>query len=182
MVKVKHHGNSKNKIPCIIRSKEGTLYYHSIHQRKLRWISTDYHVYPEEWNAGKSSVIVSNSNNRQAHLQLIQSQIDWEMKQMQCIIHDKEMDGVSYSVDDLANEIQQLPTSQSVFMFFRQQIAKKEQMQCVGSKNNYTNAVNRFIEFRNYYCPLNPKTTPLTFRETEVWLSAYHGQAPFVKK
>ncbi len=33
-----------------------------------------------------------------------------------------------------------------------------------------------------YYCPLNPKTTPLTFRKTEVWLSAYHGQAPFVKK
>ena len=141
-VKIKFRASS-------VAGKEGTLYYHIIHQRKLRWISTDYHVYPEEWNAGKSSVIVSNSNNRQAHLQLIQSQIDWEMKQMQCIIHDKEMDGVSYSVDDLTNEIQQLPTSQSVFMFFRQQIAKKEQMQCVGTKNNYTNAVNRFIEFRN---------------------------------
>ena len=141
-VKIKFRASS-------VAGKEGTLYYHIIHQRKLRWISTDYHVYPEEWNARKSSVIVSNSNNRQAHLQLIQSQIDWEMKQMQCIIHDKDMDGVSYSVDDLANEIQQLPTSQSVFMFFRQQIAKKEQMQCVGTKNNYTNAVNRFIEFRN---------------------------------
>ena len=33
-----------------------------------------------------------------------------------------------------------------------------------------------------YHCPLNPKTTLLTFRETEVWFSAYHGQAPFVKK
>ena len=141
-VKIKFRASS-------VAGKEGTLYYHIIHQRKLRWISTGYHVYPEEWNARKSSVIVSNSNNRQAHLQLIQSQIDWEMKQMQCIIHDKEMDGVSYSVDDLANEIQQLPTSQSVFTFFRQQIAKKEQMQCVGTKNNYTNAVNRFIEFRN---------------------------------
>ena len=141
-VKIKFRASS-------VAGKEGTCYYHIIHQRKLRWISTDYHVYPEEWNAGKSSVIVSNSNNRQAHLQLIQSQIDWEMKQMQCIIHDKEMDGVSYSVDDLANEIQQLPTSQSVFTFFRKQIAKKEQMQCVGTKNNYTNAVNRFIEFRN---------------------------------
>ena len=141
-VKIKFRASS-------VAGKEGTLYYHIIHQRKLRWISTDYHVYPEEWNAGNSSVIVSNSNNRQAHLQLIQSQIDWEMKQMQCIIHDKEMDGVSYSVDDLANEIQQLPTSQSVFTFFRKQIAKKEQMQCVGTKNNYTNAVNRFIEFRN---------------------------------
>ena len=141
-VKIKFRASS-------VAGKEGTLYYHIIHQRKLRWISTDYHVYPEEWNARKSSVIVSNSNNRQAHLQLIQSQIDWEMKQMQCIIHDKEMDGVSYSVDDLANEIQQLPTSQSVFTFFKKQIAKKEQMQCVGTKNNYTNAVNRFIEFRN---------------------------------
>ena len=141
-VKIKFRASS-------VAGKEGTLYYHIIHQRKLRWISTDYHVYPEEWNARKSSVIVSNSNNRQAHLQLIQSQIDWEMRQMQCIIHDKEMDGVSYSVDDLANEIQQLPTSQSVFTFFRKQIAKKEQMQCVGTKNNYTNAVNRFIEFRN---------------------------------
>ena len=141
-VKIKFRASS-------VAGKEGTLYYHIIHQRKLRWISTDYHVYPEEWNARKSSIIVSNSNNRQAHLQHIQSQIDWEIKQMQCIIHDKEMDGVSYSVDDLANEIQQLPTSQSVFTFFRQQIAKKEQMQCVGTKNNYTNAVNRFIEFRN---------------------------------
>ena len=141
-VKIKFRASS-------VAGKEGTLYYHIIHQRKLRWISTDYHVYPEEWNARKSSVIVSNSNNRQAHLQLIQSQIDWEMKQMQCIIHDKEMDGVSYSVDDLVNEVQQLPTSQSVFTFFRKQIAKKEQMQCVGTKNNYTNAVNRFIEFRN---------------------------------
>ena len=141
-VKIKFRASS-------VAGKEGTLYYHIIHQRKLRWISTDYHVYPEEWNARKSSIIVSNSNNRQAHLQLIQSRIDWEIKQMQCIIHDKEMDGVSYSVDDLANEIQQLPTSQSVFTFFRQQIAKKEQMQCVGTKNNYTNAVNRFIEFRN---------------------------------
>ena len=37
-------------------------------------------------------------------------------------------------------------------------------------------------DIANYYCLLNPKTTPLTFRETEVWLSAYHGQAPFVKK
>ena len=36
--------------------------------------------------------------------------------------------------------------------------------------------------FTLYYCPLSPKTTPLTFRKTEVWLSAYHGQAPFVKK
>ena len=107
-VKVKFRASS-------VPGKEGTLYYHLIHQRSLRWISTDYHVFPEEWNAKKSAIIVSNRNNRQAHLQLIQSKIDWEMKQMQRIIRDKEMDSIPYTIDDIAKEIHQLQPSQSVF-------------------------------------------------------------------
>lgn len=140
-VKVKFRASS-------VPEKEGTLYYHLIHQRSLRWISTDYHVFPEEWNDKKSVIIVSNRNNRQAHLQFIQSKIDWEMKQMLRIIRDKDAEGIPYTIDDIAKEIQQLPPSQSVFAFFRQQIAKKEQMQCIGTKNNYANAANRFMEFR----------------------------------
>ena len=140
-VKVKFRASS-------VPGKEGTLYYHLIHQRSLRWISTDYHVFPDEWNDKKSAIIVSNHNNRQAHLQLIQSQTDWEMKQMQRIIRDKDAEGISYTIDDIAKEIQQLPSSQSVFTFFRQQIIKKEQMQCIGTKSNYVSATNRFMEFR----------------------------------
>ena len=49
-----------------VEGKEGTLYYHLIYQRNLRWISTDYHVFPEEWNDKKSSVIISNHSNRLA--------------------------------------------------------------------------------------------------------------------
>ena len=142
-VKVKFRASS-------VAGKEGTLYYHLIHQCNQRYISTHYHVFPYEWNDKKSAIIITCHNNRQAHLQLIQSKIDWEMKQMQRIIHDKEMDGIPYSIDDIAKEIQQLPSSQSVFAFFQQQIAKKEQMQCVGTKNNYTSAANRFMEFRNH--------------------------------
>mgnify|MGYP002522362791 CR=1 FL=1 len=93
---------------------------------------------------------MSGTTRSRLSSQLIQSKIDWEMKQMQHIIHDKEMDGIPYSIDDIAKEIQQLPPSQSVFAFFQQQIAKKEQMQCVGTKNNYTSAANRFMEFRGH--------------------------------
>ena len=124
------------------------MYYQLIHQRRQRWISTAYHVFPGEWNDKKSAIIVSNRNNRQAHLQLIQSKIDWEMKQMQRIIRDKDAEGIPYTIDDIAREIQQLPQSQSVFAFFRLQIDKKEQMQCIGTKSNYISATNRFMEFR----------------------------------
>ena len=101
-VKVKFRASS-------VPGTEGTLYYHLIHQRCLRWISTDYHVFPDEWNDKKSAIIASNRNNRQAHLQLIQSQIDWEMKQMQRIIRDKDAEGIPYTIDDIDKEIQQLP-------------------------------------------------------------------------
>ena len=141
-VKVKFRASS-------VPGKEGTLYYHLIHQRNLRCISTHYHVFPHEWNDKKSAIIITNHNNRQSHLQLIQSKINWEMKQMQRIIHDKE-DGIPYSIDDIAKEIQLLPPSQSVFAFFQQQIAKKEQMHCIGTKNNYTHAAKRFMEFRGH--------------------------------
>lgn len=67
---------------------------------------------------------------------------------MQRIIRDKDAEGISYTIDDIAKEIQQLPSSQSVFAFFRQQIVKKEQMQCIGTKSNYVSATNRFMEFR----------------------------------
>ena len=60
-VKVKFRASS-------VPGKEGTLYYHLIHQRCQRWISTDYHVFPDEWNDKKSAIIASNRNNRQAHL------------------------------------------------------------------------------------------------------------------
>ena len=65
-----------------VEGKEGTLCYHLLHQRNQRCISTAYHVFPEEWNDKKSSVIISGHSNRQAYLQLVQSKINWEMKQM----------------------------------------------------------------------------------------------------
>ena len=133
-----------------VEGKEGTLCYHLLHQRNQRCISTAYHVFPEEWNDKKSSVIISGHSTRQAYLQLVQSKINWEMKQMQRIIHDKEMESIPCSIDDIAKEIRQLPPSQSVFAFFRQQIAKKEQMLCIGTKNNYVSAATRFMQFRDH--------------------------------
>lgn len=70
-IKVKFRASS-------VPGKEGTLYYHLIHQRNLRWLSTNYHIFPEEWNDKKSAVITTTNNDRQAHLLLIQSKIDWE--------------------------------------------------------------------------------------------------------
>ena len=69
---------------------------------------------------------------------------------MQRVIRDKDAEGIPYTIDDIAREIQQRPQSQSVFAFFRLQIDKKELMQCFGTKSNYVSAANRFMEFRHH--------------------------------
>lgn len=131
-----------------VAGKEGTLYYHLVHQRRLRWFSTGYHVFLEEWNERKSAVVVEGCPARRSHLLLIQSHVDWELEQMQRIIRDKEQCGIPFTVDDIARDIRQLPPSQSVFSFFSKQIAAKRQMQSVGTMHNYANAAHRFMEFR----------------------------------
>lgn len=105
--------------------KEGTFYYHLIHQRHQRWIRTHYHVFPEEWNDKRSAVIISDHSNRRAYLQLVQSKINREMKQMQRIIHDKEMVCMPSSIDDIAKEIRQLPPSRAFLLFSDSRLPRK---------------------------------------------------------
>lgn len=89
---------------------------------------------------------------------------------MQRIIRDKDAEGIPYTIDDIAKEIQQLPSSQSVFAFFRQQIVKKEQMQCIGTKSNYVSAANRFMEFRGNEDLIFSQMTSEMMEMYQAWL------------
>lgn len=131
-----------------VESKQGTLYYYLIHQRTVRWISTDYHIGFNEWNNKRGCIIIRKPTGREAQLRLIQSKVNWEMLQMQRIIHEREAEGMAYTIDELAEAFRRLPPCQSVFTFIEAQIARKEKMQRIGTRNNYLHAYHRFREFR----------------------------------
>ena len=133
-----------------VEGREGTLYYHIIHQRGQRRIGSAHRIFPAEWNARRETIVIANGGSRQAHLQLVRSKTEWEMERMQRIIRSMEAEGVPYSVYDIAEAIRKMPPCQSVFDFFRRQIDRKGQMQCIGTKNNYATAASRFMEFRHH--------------------------------
>ena len=65
--------NSKNDLMATIKLKfrpssvpetEGTLYYQVINKRKVKWISTGYHVYPCEWDE-KAGEFRQTANEKQ---------------------------------------------------------------------------------------------------------------------
>ena len=137
--------------PSTVTNQEGTLYYQVIHHRSVRWISSSYHLFRQEWNEKEGSVILPKDQaheDRKIHLQLIQSKLNGEIRQMKIIVQQKNKSNTSYTIDDLIETFKQLPPCQSVFSFIQTQIAKKSQMKRIGTTKTYTDALCRFREFR----------------------------------
>ena len=132
-----------------VEGKEGTLYYHLIHQRASRWIRTEHRIYPEEWNEKKACIGTSMRPGRQTCVSLVRAKVHWEMQQMQRVLHDMAIAGTSCDIDDLMAKLRLLPSCQSVFTFMERQVAMKDSMQRIGTRNNYLNAYRRFKEYLN---------------------------------
>lgn len=47
---------------------EGTLYYQVIHKRKVKWISTEHHIYADEWDENTETIVVVAGSDRKGAL------------------------------------------------------------------------------------------------------------------
>lgn len=159
--------------PSTVQNKEGTLYYQVNYRRTVRCLSTDYHVFPQEWNEKEASVIIPEDEghqDRKDYLQLIQCKLDGEIRQMRALIRHKNKLDTPYTIDDLIESFKQLPPYQSVFSFIQTQIAKKSQMKRIGTTKTYTDALCRFQEFRNYKDLSFESMTADLMERYEAWL------------
>ena len=135
--------------PSTAEGNEGTVYYHLIHRRAMRWIGTDYHIFPSEWDSRHSSVRITGDSHRRAYLQLIQAKIRWEIRRMKAIVLEKEACVADCDIDDLQETLRLLPPCVSVFCFIKSQIERKERMKRIGTAKTYCDAFRKFCSFRN---------------------------------
>lgn len=52
--------------PSTIADHEGAIFYRIIHERKVRQLSTEYHVMPDEWDESRSMVTTKPSGERKS--------------------------------------------------------------------------------------------------------------------
>lgn len=127
---------------------EGTLYYQVIHKRKVKWISTDYHIQPTEWDDKAETLLIPPNGGRKAELQLMQSLIEWNLKQRMETIHKLETDNKDITIDELCDAFKQIAPCKTVFSFLQEQIVRQEQMKRQGTAKTYGNAYRSFKKFR----------------------------------
>ena len=156
--------------PSSVPETEGTLYYQVIHKRKVKWISTGYHVYPCEWDKKADEVQIPPNSERKAELEKMQRQIDWELKQWDSIIVEMGNQHKNVTINELCDAFNKTKTQKTVFMFLQEQVTKKEQMKRQGTAMTYSNAYRRFKEFREGQDLTFDELTPDMMECYEAWL------------
>lgn len=87
-VKVKFRASS-------VEMKEGSLYYQVIHNRLVRQLHTGYRLFPSEWDAGISEVVVASGTEegRRNYLLSMKTAIADDLSRLRSVIARLERSG-----------------------------------------------------------------------------------------
>ena len=163
--------------PSSVEEKEGTLYYQVIHKRNVKWISTDYHVFQNEWDEKAANITIPLNGERVQKLLLIKSAIARELRQRKRTLDRLETSSEELTLNELCEAFSLLPPCKTVFTFLEEQVERQERMQKHGTTNTYISTYRRFKEYRQNKDLFFDELTPGMIEEYEAWL-ANRNQKP----
>lgn len=134
--------------PSTITGREGIIYYQIIHERKVRQLLSDYHVFPSEWDENRSMVTTTHKSDRKSYILSIRERIRWDVERLTKISRKLEADGLAYTADDVIDEFNRYANEYSLFNFMEGIIIKLKQNGKVRTSETYTAALNSFKKFR----------------------------------
>ena len=142
-VKVKFRASS-------VATKEGTLFYQVIHKRIVRQIHTGYKLFPAEWDAVHSEIVLSSvtSESRRDYLLSLKNSLLEDSVRLKNIITRLERSGIAYTSDSLV-ELYCASTENNGFISFTLNLIKE--LNQIGKRRTaetYMTTLNSFIRFR----------------------------------
>lgn len=159
--------------PSSTDGREGSIYYQVIHNRAVRQITADLHVYESEWDIETSSVTVpfGVDTDRKHHLHMIQKYISRDVLRLENIIHNLILNGVC-SADAIVDSYRKQTGLQSFFCFMDSVIGQLKRLNRERTSETYTSALSSFMRFRqNKDVQLDDMDGDLIM-EYEAWLKA----------
>ncbi len=135
--------------PSSIVNKEGVLYFQIIHERKVRQLLTNYHIFSSEWNEKREVVVSDGCVERQPLILSLREHIRWDMERLNRIIKTFDCKGLPFSTDDIIDEFRRYSQEYSLFNFMESQIIKLKQKGKTRTSETYTAALNSFKKYRN---------------------------------
>lgn len=100
-------------------TSEGRLYFQIIHNRVSRQVSTDYRLYPCEWDASRSTVIVlsSASAQRQSYLLSVQASLDADIWKIRAVRARLDSCAQPYTADMVVSNFRDMRVRRGVIAY-----------------------------------------------------------------
>ena len=152
--------------------KAGTLFYQVIHNRVTRQIYTGYKLFPYEWDATDSRIVIPPDCDagRSGYLSSLREALEAAVSRLSGIIARLEKAGVPYHTDKVV-ELYNAPEGTGCFISFATDLVRR--MRQIGKSQaaaKYTTAINSFKRFRGERdVPIDDMDSNLML-EYEQWL------------
>ena len=138
--------------PSTVSDHPGTIVYFVTHRRVVRQITTDYKIYPCEWDGQCIDIarLSHISPDRQSAIKSIRDKITWEKKRLDKIIRSLESKGKTFSADEIVQEYYALSSDKTtVFEYIKIQIEKLKSTGKERTSETYKQMLLSFMKFRN---------------------------------
>ena len=135
--------------PSTVEGRPGTIVYFVTHRRVVRQITTDYKVFPHEWDDKQSRPILVPAGERTAVVQAVAQRIRRDMNRLDKIINSLNSGKRAFATDEIVRLFHETEREASFFEFMEEVILQLERLGKERTAENYTTALNSFKRFRN---------------------------------
>lgn len=133
--------------PSTVSGHEGTIYYQIIHERKVRHLQSECHIFPYEWDEKRSMVTTTADSERRPLITGIRQRIRFDVERLSIIDHKLNIRGLHYTTDDIIDEYNHYSREYSLFTYMTGIIARLRQNDKIRTSETYKAALNSFRKF-----------------------------------
>lgn len=125
-----------------VAGRPGTIFYQVTHRKAIRYIKTDIHLLPQDWDANYEKIAESAMRRT-----FIQNCIDSDILILKRVVKDLDLSEEIYSVEDIAHRYNSSEYRTSVLDFMQQQIDLLNSTNRFGTAQNYIKVKKSFGNF-----------------------------------
>lgn len=145
------------------------MYYQVIHQRKVRQVNPDYHVFPSEWDEKKSTLKAVRGGMRSGVINNLRERIREDIERINKIGKLLESSRTTYSVDDVVEEFMRYTRDYSLFKYMEGVIEALRNSGRHRTSETYTSALQSFRKFRQEEDIMLDCITGKVMQDFEAW-------------
>lgn len=158
--------------PSTVADHPGSIIYLITCRRIVRQITTDYKVFPCEWDEEQSTPVSVADNERMAIIQSITQKLHSDIERLDRIIERFDSQRRNYSSEDVVEEFRRTGKENTLFIFMENVIVRLRQLKHTGTANNYRAALGSFKRFHNHEDILIESIDHIIMEDYQVYLSA----------